>query len=335
MKYAILTHPLLNNYGGLLQNYALQQILKKMGQEPVTIDYVRIVASPLRIYILSWCKSLLYFFLPGKKRIFSRYSTIGHRRKWSEAFVERYIDKTKNKTKLSNDDFNGFDGIIVGSDQVWRPRYVYNIRNYFLDFINKTSVKKVAYAASFGVDEWEYSKKLTRQCSVLAKKFDAISVRESSGVRLCKEHLDVDATYVLDPTLLLTKDVYCELCKEISVSHDAFLAAYVLDLNDAVRLQCESIAKARGLQLIFFDAGKNASLTVPEWVAMFRDASYVVTDSFHGTVFSIIFGKEFKCLYNKSRGSARFESLLKLYESGKLDEMREFSLNWLKKSLES
>ena len=67
---------------------------------------------------------------------------------------------------------------------------------------------------------------------------------------------------------------------------------------------------------------------------MFRDASYVVTDSFHGTVFSIIFDKEFKCLYNKSRGSARFESLLKLYETGKLNEMREFSFNWLKKALE-
>lgn len=334
MKYAILTHPLLNNYGGLLQNYALQQILKKMGQESITVDFLRVVASPLRVYILSWCKNLLCFFIPGKKSRFSRYSTIGRRMKWSESFVERWIYKTKIKTKLSNDDFNGFDGIIVGSDQVWRPKYVYNIKNYFLNFIKKKNIKRVAYAASFGVDEWEYSKKLTNQCSTLAKKFNAISVRETSGVRLCKEHLDVDATYVLDPTLLLSKDSYCALCKEISVSHEAFLAAYVLDVNDAVRLQCESIAKDRGLQLKFFEAGKNASLTVPEWLAMFRDASYVVTDSFHGTVFSIIFGKEFKCIYNEKRGSARFESLLKLYNSGKLDEMRDFSLKWLKKALE-
>ena len=69
-------------------------------------------------------------------------------------------------------------------------------------------------------------------------------------------------------------------------------------------------------------------------LAMFRDASYVVTDSFHGTVFSIIFGKEFKCIYNEGRGAARFKSLMNLYNSGKLEEMREFSLNWLKTALE-
>jgi hypothetical protein len=68
---------------------------------------------------------------------------------------------------------------------------------------------------------------------------------------------------------------------------------------------------------------------------MFRDAAYVVTDSFHGTIFSIIFEKRFRCVYNKVRGTARFESLLNLYNSGKLDEMRRFSLNWLKNALES
>ena len=68
---------------------------------------------------------------------------------------------------------------------------------------------------------------------------------------------------------------------------------------------------------------------------MFRDSTYVVTDSFHGTVFSIIFEKDFKCIYNETRGAARFESLLNLYNSGKLEEMRLFSLNWLKNALES
>ena len=67
---------------------------------------------------------------------------------------------------------------------------------------------------------------------------------------------------------------------------------------------------------------------------MFRDAAYVVTDSFHGTVFSIIFEKEFKCFYNEKRGAARFDSLLNLYNSGKLKEMRMFSINWIKKALE-
>ena len=133
---------------------------------------------------------------------------------------------------------------------------------------------------------------------------------------------------------MLDKEDYCEVCKEVPAAEEKFLAAYVLDKNDMIRAQCESIAAEHGLTLKYFEANSSATLSVPEWLAMFRDASFVVTDSFHGTVFAILFSKEFKCLYNKSRGSARFDSLLKLYESGKLDEMREFSLNWLKNVLE-
>ena len=106
-------------------------------------------------------------------------------------------------------------------------------------------------------------------------------------------------------------------------------------MKDSVRDVCEKVAAERGLTLKLFSADARATLSVPEWLAMFRDASYVVTDSFHGTIFSIIFGKEFKCIYNEERGSARFKSLLSMYESGKMNEMREFSLNWLKNALES
>ena len=109
---------------------------------------------------------------------------------------------------------------------------------------------------------------------------------------------------------------------------------YVLDDNEEVTATYEKEATTRGLVIKKFHADSKSTLTVPEWLAMFRDASYVVTDSFHGTVFSIIFGKEFKCIYNKGRGAARFESLINLYNSGKLEEMREFSLNWLKNALE-
>ena len=106
-------------------------------------------------------------------------------------------------------------------------------------------------------------------------------------------------------------------------------------MDESIRKTCEQAATEKGLELKIFSADAQASLSVPEWLAMFRDASFVVTDSFHGTAFSIIFGKEFKCLYNVTRGSARFESLLNLYNSGKLEEMRLFSLNWLKDALES
>ena len=333
-KVVILTQHLLNNYGGLLQNFALQQVVKKMGHNVVTIDYLRTMNFvPFRQYIFSWAKTCLLYFIPGKKRKFVRYSHKGIRQAWSNKFVSENISLTSQCYKYSASFLKECDVALVGYDQVWRPKFNHRIEDMYLDFAKKMPIKRVAYAASFGVDYWEYSPRQTKICANLSKKFNAISVREKSGVKLCKEHLGVDATWVLDPTLLLKKEDYCEVCKEIPVSQEKILAAYILDKNNDIRQQCESIAAERGLTLKFFGAGADSNLTVPEWLAMFRDASYVVTDSFHGTVFSIIFGKEFKCIFNESRGSARFESLLNLYNSGKLEEMRNFSLNWLKNAL--
>lgn len=334
MKIAIVTLPLLNNYGGLLQNYALQTILKKIDHETVTFDY-EYYETPLWMYVLSWMKTLLFFFVPGKRRKFARISKKEKREECFERFIECFIKKTEKTKKLKNCNVDLIDVILVGSDQVWRPKYNHYLEDMFLGFARNLPVRRVSYAASFGVDEWEYTPKQTKVCSALAKKFNAISVREESGVKLCKDHLGVDATWVLDPTLLLKKEDYLKLCQEVPVNSCCFMAVYVLNLNDSVKATYESIAKEKNLEVKYFAADANATLSVPEWLAMFRDASYVVTDSFHGTVFSIIFEKEFKCIYNETRGAARFESLLNLYNSGKLEKMREFSLNWLKNALES
>ena len=295
MRIVIRTLPLHNNYGGVLQNFALQKAL----------PFARIKKKEKRL------ENFELFVKSNLKTI------------------ELAEDKGEKRKSIAE-----ADAIVVGSDQVWRPKYSNNIYEAFLRDVKKKSIKRVAYAASFGVNEWEYTAKQTRVCSALAKKFDFISVREKSGVKLCKEHLGVDATWVLDPTLLLDKLDYLDLCKNVPESSEKYLAAYVLGINENVKRECEEKAKERGLILKMFSADSNASYTIPEWLAMFRDASYVVTDSFHGTVFSIIFGKEFKCIYNETRGAARFESLLNLYNSGKLEEMRQFSLNWLKNALE-
>lgn len=335
MNIMILTQPLVNNYGGLLQNYALQSILKKMNHNVITYNYI-FLGPPKYVYLKSWLKTLL-LALAGKRRCFAKIIKPEKRNYHSNHFLVTSVNLTSIQNFYRRKIIQQYkiDAIIIGSDQVWRPRYNYRIQDMFLKFAETLPIKRIAYAASFGVDNWEYSHKLTKVCSALAKKFDAISVREDSGVNLCKEHLGIDATWVLDPTLLLKKEDYCEVCKDVPIAGEKFLAAYVLDKNETILAQCESIAAERGLNLKIFEAETNATLSVPEWLAMFRDASYVVTNSFHGTVFSIIFGKKFKCLYNKTRGSARFDSLLKLYESGKLDEMRKFSFNWLKNALEN
>ncbi len=339
MKIAIVTQALLENYGGILQNYALQQTLKAIGHSPATIDF-----HPLTNFYNefprvfgSWLKTLYLRFFKHTKRHFARFHQPKQRHSLFENFVSQNFELTESVNEYNKNFLqkNNLDLVIVGSDQVWRPNMNLCIEDMFLGFANDFPIKRISYAASFGVDEWEYTPKQTKVCSALAKKFNAISVREESGVKLCKEHLGVDATWVLDPTLLLKKEDYLKLCQEVPVNSSRFMAVYVLNLNDSVKATYESIAKEKNLEVKYFAADANATLSVPEWLAMFRDASYVVTDSFHGTVFSIIFEKEFKCIYNETRGAARFESLLNLYNSGKLEEMREFSLNWLKNALES
>ena len=336
MKIGIITQPLLNNYGGILQNFALQEILRKNGHNPITIDYIPKI--PIRFFFKRIIKMLILCIV-GKKCSFSLNRKFwGDRKEIFSLFLNKYISRTKtvfnyrNAKKLDN-----FDMFIVGSDQIWRPRYIpYVIRDVFLDFCKyDKKLKRVAYAVSFGSNQWEYSSMQTKICSMLAKKFDAISVREESGVKLCKDHFGVDATWVLDPTLLLKKEDYLPICKDVSVNKKKYLAVYVLDESETIKAMYEKEADNRSLVVKKFHADSKSSLSVPEWLAMFRDASYVVTDSFHGTIFSIIFGKDFKCIYNESRGSARFESLLNLYNSGKIDEMRDFSLNWLKNALET
>lgn len=336
MKVGIITLPLFYNYGGILQNFALQKALIKLGHTPITFDRA-VKKIPFWKYWASWLKSFCFTYLLRHPRPFVKRSSF-NRDPIFDTFIQKNICCSHKINSYRAELIKKFqvDAIIVGSDQVWRPKYNRNLKDMFLDFCKKEKdLKRISYAASFGVENWEYSLEQTTECSVLAKIFDAISVREESGVTLCKEHLGVDASWVLDPTLLLTKDDYCDVCKEVPITQEKFLAAYVLDMNDSIRSQCESIAKERGLALKFFEANTNAVLTVPEWLAMFRDASYVVTNSFHGTVFSIIFEKEFRCLYNQSRGSARFESLLNLYNLGKLEKMRETSLEWLKKAMEA
>ncbi len=310
MKIGIVTQPLKANYGGFLQAWALQEQLRKMGHEPVTIDYLA-DATPWYVLIRSWIKTLLLLCI-GKKHPFAKKSPAHERIEIFDKFVRKNMSLTKrvHNYKESLVAEYGFEAVITGSDQVWRPCYNPFLQDMFLRFVRKPGIKKIAYAASFGVDHWEFTPKQTRKCSKLAKKMDAISVRENSGIALCNNYLGVDAIEVLDPTLLHTKEEYEKLCADIPKTEEKYLASYVLDLTPEKQAFIESIAKEQGLKLRIFSAGNSAKLSVEEWLAIYRDAEYVVTDSFHGTVFSILFHKPFLSIVNEGRGNSRFDALL-------------------------
>ena len=333
MKIGILTQPLYNNYGGVLQNYALQTVLKRMGHESITLDCIH--QHSKWKWIAATAKSLFLWPFKSHRRPFPEYPKRRFRNKVFNDFVESSLETTSLMSRYSNDLIKryGLEAVVVGSDQVWRPSYNPYIEDSFLAFAQKDTIKRLSYAASFGVDKWELTPKQTKRCKALAKRFNAISVREYSGVELCEKYLGVTAQHVVDPTLLLLKEDYEKLMDANRPAHHPYLAAYILDPNEDNRRIVYEEAEKKKLEVKFFSAGKDAKLSIGEWLAIFHDASFVVTDSFHGTVFSIIFGKEFICLTNKGRGNSRFDSLLKMYYNNTIGEMREKSLLFLTNQL--
>lgn len=328
MKIGILTQPLQTNYGGLLQAYALQEVLRRMGHEAITVDRRNVRPAwqfPLRVGKRVLVDNLLRSKkLPWVPRDFKAVS------KHTDRFIQQNICTTElipNRQAVAKLRDYGFDAFVVGSDQVWRPCYSPGQETYFLDFLDgAASVKKVAYAASFGVADWEFSPELAQRCARLAQQFNAISVREDSGLDLCREYLGVAAQHVLDPTLLLSREDYLELIAQENISkRSPQLMAYVLDKTQAKQGAISQVSEALRLPIFAPMPPKNYLMdrtakreecsfpSVATWLSGFRDAEYVITDSFHGTVFSIIFQKPFVAIGNAGRGMPRFSSLLKQF----------------------
>lgn len=312
MRIGIYTQELRDNYGGILQNYALQQVLKKIGHTPITLDYRP--RSNYFWYLISQLKTIA-LVLTGKKRSFRKYEPTPERSHYTAPFIQRYIDTSWRMQFITPlvPYLLRIKCVITGSDQVWRPAYN-NLSYAFLAFVRNKKINKIAYAASFGVDFWEYSDRQTKECRKLVKDFKAISVREGSGVVFCEKHLNTNAIHVLDPTLLLAKKDYERLCLGTKpISSKPLVIAYILDLNEDKEEIIRNIAKDKGVGYIIISAEKNINKTVEEWLSVFRDAEYIVTDSFHGTVFSIIFQKSFNVILNNKRGESRFKSILSLF----------------------
>lgn len=335
MKIGIITLPFNSNYGGILQAFALQKILRELGHDVKNVNrYSKGIGIPFSRKILSFGNRFLKKYLLGKKaplRIWPNEKEIKYMAQHTDQFIQDNISLThflKNESEFSSLKEYNFDAYIVGSDQVWRPRYSPKIENHFLSFLkNDNSAKRIAFAASFGVDKWEYTPGQTSHCSELVQKFNAVSVREQAAKKLCKNYLNVDAKQVVDPTMLLEKKTYEELVYKDKLPESyQNLLTYILDITPEIDEVIRKIEKDLGLKRfstmpenLFRFVGKKQidsciSPPVTNWIKGFMDAEFVVTDSFHGTVFSIIFNKPFFALGNTKRGMSRFTSLLKTFE---------------------
>ena len=326
MKVGVLTLPLWNNYGGILQAYALTLTLNRLGHEVIFLDVKRNKLKKSHAFIQNLRRWLKNKVLSKAGPYYPNQIELEFISNKTRNFIEKKIQPSSGWMQLSElPEFSqGLDAIIVGSDQVWRPEYCPSIEFYFLGFAPK-SIRKISYAASLGTDDWRFSGQDTFIAKNLLQKFDFVSVREKSAVDLIRDNMEVSAVQCCDPTLLLDTTDYLNIGDIPNMpSGGGGIFCYVLDPEKSRMQGLENISTSLGYP-IFYNMPKTFNKYFPNdpesymfpnvesWIECFQKSDFVVTDSFHGCVFSIIFNKPFLAIANIDRGYTRFESLLEIY----------------------
>lgn len=308
MKIGIVTQPLLGNYGGILQNYALQQVLRQLGHDPITLDfqwgysgvyYMWGAFKKLGAYVLGKSKSPFLKYAP-KRNNPEIVDFVNEHISTTHSFWGKYNPSLIKKYKL--------EALIVGSDQVWRPRYNPRLADSYLKFAWKCEMPKLAYAASFGTAEWEYTPKQAALGTNMLKQFNAVSVREKSGVCLASK-LGADATVCLDPTLLLGREGFDKILN-IPTSSVEYVGSYVLDRNPELQNMIRKMQSQLHIDEHISTKENTPGFGPIQWIQNIRDSRFFITDSFHGTVFCLLYHVPFITLVNDGRGADRFFSLL-------------------------
>lgn len=289
-----------SNYGAILQAYGLQEYLNKEGYSSEVINYrnpergIKNFTITRKIKHHIWHKVI--------KRIL-----IGNTRKnRTDEFITKYIPLSKkvyNSKVLLKDANNYYDVFITGSDQVWNPKNTSQDYSYFLDFANADKFK-MSYAPSFGLNYLpDY---LLADYKNLINNIDKLSIRETEGQDIIKDLTGKNADVVLDPTMLLTKDEWSEIAVPPKFKNNYVLCYHLPGfkiVNDAINKIARDIAKVNGWKVVHIGEKEYMRLVLgekrvfnagpKEFLGLFENASYVVTNSFHGTVFSIMFNKNF------------------------------------------
>ena len=334
MKIALITMHAARNYGAVLQTYALQHILQLLGNEIVIINYKQ-DNQQLWSYMFHVNKKF-------RKNPFLRFAfvikTVIPKIRTSVLF-SKFISRNISISPIvrSGSEITQkvkSDLYLVGSDQVWNPQANDGLDGiYFLD--NCKGVK-ASYASSIGIyglnnEEQQYMKRKLQD-------FKRVSVREISSIPILKQ-LGIDAECVLDPTLLIDQDGWKRLATPISLGDNYLLVYYFGNANNIMYI-AKKIAKERGLRVcrisVGFEKYKEDDIVVrfvsPEqFVSLFLNTSFVITNSFHGTAFSVNFSKEFLC-YPTTEHNALFDSILQMFslEKRNLRELDENTLGDLK-----
>lgn len=322
MRIALLTIWHERNFGAEMQAYATIRALRQLGHEVEIID-IRL-SDAKKYSVRGKIGRCIEYFSPAERKF--------------QRFWKRYIPKTCRYHSIAELRAKPpkADVYMVGSDQVWNPQITRELAPiFFLDF-GSTGVERGSYASSFGTNSWVGNKSITELARQQFEKFKSVSCREQTGCSILKEIFNVDAQCVLDPTLL--HEEYSELIGKVDgkeslvfypLSYDAELEAYTKKL--AKRLHLEWVDANSKKYLIGRVIWQRNS--IEQWISAIATAKLVITRSFHGVAFSLIYRRQFVVI-NDSDRSSRITDLLSqlgLYDRCfKTVEEMEFARPWEK-----
>ena len=316
-RVSIITRHNVLNYGSVLQAYATEQVLRKLGYDPVTIDYRRSAEQVDNLVKRHSC---------GRSAMHKAYRSLV----WKRLYLagEHHFRTMRNEYLTLSEPCNEFDlwrnlpesdVYLTGSDQVWNELGDETVDGAFFwsGLQGRPSKRIVSYAASFGREI--VTPGYERQIGEWLARYEAISVREDSGRRIVESY-GLKAEQVLDPTLLLDVDDWGELIGSADVPKRPYALVYNLHPNSNMLEYVKGKIKESSLDIVSIcptfrrRIGIHVFLpSLPEFLALCKNASCVYTDSFHGTAFCVNFGIPFVVVFPKEN-AARNRSVLKLFE---------------------
>lgn len=313
MKIGILTFHRANNLGAALQAFALQKYIEDNLYKCDIIDFYPNNSIPKDYKgikkILRACKRIMMYPFTGKRR---------ERDKKFDDFRKEYNIITKQHY-YGDKDIEGkleeYDVIVSGSDQILNTTLTGNSKAYYLSFFKG---KKISYASSFG--RYDISSNEIKLIRSELIKFSAISVRERSAAEIIKNEIGKDPKLVLDPVFLLNKKTWSNMCNKALVLPEKYIFVYLMEGSANIERIVKALKDKTGLPiLVVLGAGKlrvkdvikDFSCGPKDFLRYIRDAEYIVTNSFHGIAFSLIFEKKFYCIAHSSRNT-RLENILQL-----------------------
>lgn len=316
MKIGILTFHCAHNYGAVLQAYALQEYIKKIGAEVEIIDYRP--SFLIKSYSITFNRKLFVKkSLREKIRHLIDYLLIFHmkviRRGKFELFIKNYLHLSH---RVDNELNLVYDAYVIGSDQVWNTNLARGFdKNYFGFFKRKSDAKVISYAAS--MKNILFTDEQVIKYRDAFRQFDAISIRENSNIKLLQSLTEKKIECVLDPTLLVDQTVWENIIK-LPNTNTKYVLVYQVRVNAETVEIAQNIASQIGAKVIqitawidsYKDRNKLQYSSPEEFLGLFKKASCVVTTSFHGTAFAIVFHRPFYTIRLEDGDDNRSEELL-------------------------